>query len=101
MELRVAKYAEGEDSIVYDIGVKRVFSHLQNKDLAKMQDPTGISGYISPCSTTAQLEDAKSRLSTALPRAQKACDAKDADDMAEAFKWWDLVYAGNFPSYYF
>ena len=66
-----------------------------------MQDPTGISGYISPCSTTAQLEDAKSRLSTALPRAQKACDAKDADDMAEAFKWWDLVYAGNFPSYYF
>ena len=66
-----------------------------------MQDPMGISGYISPCSTDTNLEDAKSKLSTALTRAQKACDAKDEGDTKKAFEWWNLLYAGNFPSYYY
>lgn len=100
LELRVAKYAEGEPSIVYDIDVKGVFSHLDGIDLARMQDPMGISGYISPCSTQAQLDDAKSKLATALTRAQKARDAEVRGDTKEAFDWWDLLYDGNFPSYY-
>ena len=61
LELRVAKYAEGESSIIYDMDVKRVFSHLDSIDLANMQDPMGISGSISPCATQAQLDDAKSK----------------------------------------
>ena len=101
LELRVAKYAADESNIVYDIDVKRVFSHLDSIDLARMQDPMGISGYISPCSTQARLDDAKSKLSTALTRAQKAYDAKDRGDIKNAFYWWNLLYAGNFPSYYY
>ena len=101
LELRVAKYAEGESRIVYDIDVKGVFSHLDSIDLARMQDPMEISGYISPCSTQSQLDEAKSKLTTALTRAQKACDAKDRGDIKEAFDWWDLLYAYNFPSYYY
>ena len=100
LELRIAKYAEGESSIVYDIDVKGVFSHLDSIDLARMQDPMEISGYISPCSTQAQLDDAKSKLATALTRAQKARDAEVRGDTKEAFDWWDLLYDGNFPSYY-
>ena len=101
LELRVAKYAEGESSIVYSIDVKAVFSHLDSIDLARMQDPMGVSGYISPCSTQAQLDDAKSKLATALTRAQKARDAEVRGDTKEAFDWWNLLYAGNFPSYYY
>ncbi len=99
LELRVTKYAKGESSIVYAEDVKRVFSHLDNIDLANMQDPMRISGYISPCSTDTQLEDAKSKLSTALSRAEKACDAEDDGDTEEAFKWWNRLYNYNFPSY--
>ena len=101
LELRVAKYAAGESSIVYDIDVKRVFSHLHDIQLAQMQDPMGISGYISPCSTQTQLDDAKSKLTTALTRAQKARDAEDEGDTKEAFYWWNRLYASNFPSYYY
>ena len=101
LELRVAKYAEDVSSILYSIDVKGVFSHLDNIDLARMQDPMGISGYISPCSTQAQLDDAKSKLVTALIRAQKARDAEARGDTKEAFDWWDLLYDGNFPSYYY
>ena len=99
LELRVAKYAAGESSILYDIDVKRVFSHLHKIDLASMQDPMGISGYINPCSTETKLQDAKSKLSTALTRAQKAYEAKKNDDTEEAFKWWNRLYNYKFPSY--
>ncbi|MEG3863940.1 hypothetical protein [Microcoleus sp. herbarium12] len=100
LELRIAKYAEGEQAIVYDIDVKNIFSHLYKIELAQIQDPKGISGYISPCSTQAKLNDAWSKLSTALSRAEKALEAKSRGNIKEAFNWWNLVYDGNFPSYY-
>lgn len=100
LELRIAKYAEGEQAIVYDIDVKNIFSHLYKIELAQIQDPKGISGYISPCSTQAKLNDAWSKLSTALSRAEKALEAKSRGNIKEAFNWWNLVYDGNFPNYY-
>lgn len=99
LELRVTKFVEGQSSITYDEDVKRVFAHLDTIGLANMQDPMGISGYISPCSTDAKLEDAKSKLSTALTRARKAYEARLKGNIEEAFSWWDLLYGGNFPSY--
>lgn len=101
LELRIAKYVEGDLSIIYSLDVKRIFSHLDSIDLRDMQDPMGVSGYISACTTDAKLEDAKSKLSTALARAQKARDAEAAGDTKKAFEWWDLLYDGNFPSYYY
>lgn len=101
LELRVTKYAEDKSSIVYAEDVKGVFSYLDNIGLARMRDPKGISGYINPCSTDAKLEDAKSKLSTALTRAQNACDAEDEGDTKTAFDRWNLLYAGNFPNYYY
>ena len=99
LELRVTKFVEGESSITYDKDVKRVFSYLDSIGLANMRDPMGISGSISPCSTDAKLEEAKSKLSTALTRAQKAYEARLSRNIEQAFSWWDLLYDGNFPSY--
>ena len=101
LELRVTKYAENQSWITYSKNVKGVLSYLDSIDLANMQDPKGISGYIKPCSTDAQLEDAKSKLSTALTRAQNACDAEDESETKTAFDWWNLLYNYNFPSYYY
>jgi Second Messenger Oligonucleotide or Dinucleotide Synthetase domain len=101
LELRAARYAEGETSIVYSIDVKRVLDLLYKKNLADMQDPMGISGYVQACSTDAKLEDARSKLLTALVRAEKACEAEGKDSTKEAFYWWDLLYGFRFPSYYY
>ena len=56
LELRVAKYAEGEKSIVYDIDMKRVLRRLWDGQLADMQDPMGVSGYIPACKSDALQE---------------------------------------------
>lgn len=101
LELRIAKYAEGESAIIYDMDVKRVFALLDRIELAVMQDPMGVSGSISPCSTSVKLADAKSKLSTALSRAERALEAKDKGDIKDAFDWWSLVYDGQFPSFYY
>ena len=101
LELRVAKYAEEQSVIVYNLDVQWILARLQADGLAKMRDPMGISGYINPCSTSNNLEDAKLKLSTAITRAEKAAAAKHEGDIREAFYWWDRLYNGNFPSYYY
>lgn len=101
LELRVAKYASGETSIVYDIDVKRILCQLRDCKLADMQDPLGVSGYISACKTEALYQNAMSKLETAATRAEKAREAADKGSISDAFYWWRLVYNDEFPTYYY
>lgn len=101
LELRVAKYAEGESSILYSTDVKRVLRWLYDIDLAAIQDPMGVSGYIYPYASDGKLADAKSKLSTAVGRAEKAYEAEQAGKIDDAFSWWRLLYDDHFPSYYY
>lgn len=100
LELRVAKYAAGESSILYATDVERILRELNRIGLAKVRDPMGVSGYVSPCRTAAQLADAKSKLVTAASRARKAAAAETAGRTKDAFDWWNLLFAKKFPSYY-
>jgi hypothetical protein len=100
LELRIAKYLEGESSIQYDWDVSRILNWLDHHGLPAVQDPVGISGLVYPCNTEAHLEDAKSKLATAATRARKARVAETAGKTKWSFGWWDLLYAGKFPSYY-
>lgn len=96
LELRVARYAEGETSIVYDIDIKAIMNLLNNNQLASIQDPMGISGYVSACQSEAKKIDALSKLATGASRATKAYDNRD--NLDTAFYWWDLFFDNKFPS---
>ena len=100
LELRIAKYARSEESILYEYDVQRIFDLLYRNNLANLQDPMGVSGYIRPCKTEAMLEDARSKVLTASVRADKALDAYKKNDFKEAFHYWDLLWDRRFPSYY-
>ena len=99
LELRVAKYASGEKSIIYSIDVLRILKKLLDLKLAAIQDPMGISGYIIACSTESKREDALSKLETALIRAVKAMEAEKEGNISDAFYWWNLVFNDKFPAY--
>ena len=105
LELRIAKYIGSKPSIAYDdydVAVNRIFFYLlHDVKLAKMRDPIGICGQIKPCSTDKKLKKTKSKLSTALNRAQKACDAKKSGNIEDAFRRWNMLYNRKFPSYYY
>jgi hypothetical protein len=99
LEMRAAQYMNGESSVIYDIDLKRFFSGLLDHELADMNDPTGSTGRIKPCSSTANHSDATSKLRTAVTRADKAVAARESDPKS-ALGWWDYVFGGNFPGYY-
>ncbi|MGA4049812.1 SMODS domain-containing nucleotidyltransferase [Ralstonia nicotianae] len=100
LEMRVAKYADAESSIVYDIDVKRILTMLRDNSLAALQDPKGFSGYIHPCKSEVLRQDALSKLNTAAIRAEKARTATANGDIKSAFDWWRLLYNDKFPAYY-
>lgn len=100
LEMRVAKYADGEAAIIYDIDVKQILAMLLENDLAGMQDPTGMAGYIYPCKTNSLKQDALSKLKTAAIRAERARNSTLNNDIKEAFNWWRLLYNDKFPTYY-
>jgi hypothetical protein len=64
-----------------------------------MNDPTGNTGRIEPCSTAANKVDALSRLGTAVVRAEKALEYYKEDKVFEAFEQWDLLWNGKFPDF--
>ena len=100
LELRVAKYASGETTILYSLDVKQVLAHLHDVGLARMQDPMGISGYISPCRSSATFADAKSKLKTALTQATNARAAEQKNRNRDAIGWWRRLFGDRFPPYY-
>jgi|SRR5579884_243775 len=100
LELRVAKYADGEKDIIYAYDVQRVFDMLYQNNLADMQDPMGVSGYIHACRTETMYDDARSKVLTASSRADKALEAYKKSELKTAFEWWDLLWDGRFPTYY-
>lgn len=100
LEMRVAKYADGESSIIYDIDVNQILAMLNANKLATMQDPSGFGGNIYPCKTEALKQDALSKLTRAATRASKARLTEKNGDTKTAFDWWRLLYNDKFPTYY-
>jgi hypothetical protein len=97
IELRITKYAEGEKSIWYDIDIKRVLKLLSDVELANIQDPMGISGYVRACASEVKKQDALSKLATGVSRAEKAYEQRE-NDLDKCFYWWDMFFNGKFPS---
>jgi hypothetical protein len=100
LELRVAQYAASEATVAYSIDVRSFLKRLQDSGIAQMQDPAGVGGYIQPCRSAVLLEDARSKLDTAVTRANHARQAEQDGNVKEAFEWWDKLYNFNFPNYY-
>jgi hypothetical protein len=98
LELRITKYSETENCIIYDIDVKNILKKLQNNELASIRDPMGISGLIPSCKSLTQKKSALSKLNTAVSRAEKAASAKSKENIDDAFYWWDLLFDSRFPA---
>ena len=101
LELRVAKFAYTQSTIIYQYDIATCLASLFDQKLARMQDPMDISGYVPACKTDAQYDDAMSKLATAATRAQKALDAAKLENLVDAFDWWRLLFGEGFPTHYY
>jgi hypothetical protein len=92
LEMRAAKYADGETSWSLPIDLFYFFSELKTLQLAAMNDPTGLGSRFTACSSTGKKVDALSKLDTAVNRATKAHDANLEGEHATAIAQWKLVF---------
>lgn len=100
IEMRVAKYASAEQSIIYKYDVPRVLRAMLNGGLAAMQDPMGLAGHIYACKSDTLKADALSKLETAVIRAERALAQAEKANLYEAFEDWKLLFGARFPNYY-
>ncbi len=99
LEMQVAQYASQKKSIIYSRDVRNILKLLWDNQLATLKDPKGISGNISTCSSEAQKSHALSKLEFVFTRAEEAREAEKSGKIIDAFYWWNVVFAGKFPSY--
>lgn len=92
LEMRAAKYMDGELSYVPVLDLCRMLRHLQTIGLASMNDPTGLSSRFNACSSTAYKADASSKLDTAVARAEKAKDHWVAGNHDKAIEQLKLLF---------
>lgn len=86
--------------VLRDAYLNTIFKKLESCGLGAIQDPKGISGLVKAC-TAANKSDALSRVATASTRAKKARQKEQEGKTSEAFEWWDRLFNGKFPSFYY
>lgn len=92
LEMRAAKYADGEDSWLLVLELQRYLKYLQDVELAAMNDPTGLGSRFTACSSASNKSDALSKLDTAVGRATRAWEhARDGRD-ASAVEQLKLLF---------
>lgn len=101
LELVTAKHAAGASPIVYAWDVRDVLQKLSDSGLATVDDPAGQSGKVRACRTESLRTEALSKVRTALNRTVLARKDEENDDIGGAFAWWNMLYDGKFPSYYY
>ncbi len=99
LEMRAAAYMRGQSSYIPWLDLYYVLNSMDASGLAAMNDPTGSTGRINPCSSDAKHDEAVSKLNTALIRARNAKDYVSNGYLSLAFDEWDKLFNYKFPSY--
>ena len=100
IEMFIFNYLRSISSIVYSIDIKIIFERLYYSNLVDIEDPTGISGMISPCQYEFQKEDTKSKILSGYTRTKFAREKEEEGNYSDAFYWWNEFFNKKFPSYY-
>lgn len=98
LEMRAAQHVKGIDTYIHVWDVCLLLESLNSHALAGMNDPSGATGRITPCSSDAKRDDALSKVDTAAGRARKALEAQRAGKVDTAFYYLDLLFGGHFPA---
>ena len=92
LEMRAAKYADGEANWWMPTDIHMYLRHLQTLELAAMNDPTGLGSRFTACSSESSREDALSKLASAVSRAAKAREYDRLNEDAKAVVQLKLLF---------
>lgn len=97
LEMRATEYAKGESVIVYEIDLKRVLRTILSKDVADMNDPSGITGRVPACASDEDQRATSSAMRVALDDLERAEGHRKADDAMSYWISMSHVFGNNYP----
>lgn len=74
-----------------------LLEQLRQRGCRALQDPLGVSGYVSACGTEAQRVSALKTISASAERATAAIAAERNGNAREARRLWSIVFNHRFP----
>ncbi len=98
LELLLAKEGTCNGARTYAQCVADALDLLARRNCRALQDPCGISGYISAAGTDAKLATLDAAVQLSATRAKDALAYEASGKIAEAIERWGLVFNGGFPS---
>jgi hypothetical protein len=97
LEIRTARYAAGETSILYLLDLKIVMSKILNEGVRDLNDPLHIVGRIPGCPSEAKRLTTKRLLSDAVTALDRAWDAYKDNDKTGYWLAMTDVFGTDFP----
>lgn len=97
LEMRTAEYAKGEKSIYYYIDLPAVLRRILLKNLADMNDPSGIVGRIPACSSEANRLLSKKLMLEAVANLELAEAARKAGNRSAYWTAMRRLFGTEFP----
>lgn len=97
LELVLASKAICSGIKTYGQCLLELFSTLEQRSCAALQDPLGISGWVKAASSDAKRATVQAAVQFAADHARRALLSEQAGDTQEAIRQWDLVFNGQFP----
>ncbi len=92
LEMRAAKYADGESAWLPVLDLYRFLDGLLSQRLASMNDPTGLGSRFNATSSDSNHVDAISKLTTAVSRARKAWSFESEGKQIDAITQLKLLF---------
>jgi hypothetical protein len=97
LEMRTAEHCSGEKTVLYHYDLIFALNKILAKDVADMNDPSGITGRIPACSSGANRAETKRKMTSALAALREAMDCRNADDRSGYWTNMSKVFGYDFP----
>lgn len=99
LEMFILNYLQNITIIEYDVDIANIIEKLYYLNLINLEDPTGVSGMISPCQFDFEKEKIKSKLLRAIVQLKLAKEEKEKGKIENSFYWWNKFYNDKFPKH--
>lgn len=100
LEMRAAAFMAKSASVVYPYDLRDFFGQLLRDALAPVEDPVTGSATIEATLGGSVREEALSKLANATGWAESAVTHQRVGEMRDAFRQWNVIFDGRFPSWY-
>jgi hypothetical protein len=100
LELRAAAFMAERSGVLYPYDLRDFLATVVRDGLAPIEDPSGVCGPVEAYLAPSTRNEAMSKAANAAGWAESALTQQRLGSMSNAFRQWNTLFGGRFPSLY-